>query len=155
MSLILSNIIQGLEPVQILWEMGSGITGAMCCDCVLQTHSLHTTDTHLTSDLLNPPPPLLPERPEGLATGSKVRGVHPIEFQRKISSLGLGGNSKTLPLRSQKKKKGKRKRKTHKKLSRGGCCHFIDLKQEETKMRRNKRRRKESNNLSCRSPTVK
>lgn len=34
---------------------GSGITAAMCCDCVPQTHSLHSTDTHVTSDLLNAP----------------------------------------------------------------------------------------------------
>lgn len=72
----------------------------MCCDCVPQTHSLHSTDTHVTSDLLNP----LPEWPRGLATGSKARGVRPIEFQRKISSLCLGGNSKSLLLRSREKK---------------------------------------------------
>ena len=95
---------------------GSGITGAMCCcDCVPQTHSLHRTDTHVTSDLLNPTPLLPPERPRGLAMGSKVRGVRPIEFQRKISSLGLGGNGKNVALKGL----GGKKRKTHKNLSRG------------------------------------
>lgn len=73
----------------------------MCCNCVLQTHSLHSTDTHVASDPLNP----LPEWPRGLATGSKVRGVRPIEFQRKISSLCLGGNSKSLRLGAEKKEK--------------------------------------------------
>lgn len=94
---------------------GSGITGAMCCcDCVPQTHSLHRTDTHVTLDLLTPLPPPS-EQPRGLATGSKVRGVRPIEFQRKISSLGLGGNGKMLLLRSW----GEKKEKTLKNLGGG------------------------------------
>lgn len=60
----------GLEPGQILWEMvGVGITGAMCCDCVPQTHGLHSIDTYLAPWPSKP----LPERPGGLALGG-VKG---------------------------------------------------------------------------------
>lgn len=74
--------------------------------------------------------------------GSKVRGVCPIEFQRKISSLGLGGNSKTLLLRRQKKKK---ERKSHKNL--GGVDAAISkIGSGGKKMRLRKKKGREKRN---------
>lgn len=74
--------------------------------------------------------------------GSKVRGVHPIEFQRKICSLGLGGNSPNFALNRGEE------RKTHKNLSRGDVAVFIDLKQREKKMEKNSTERKEEETKS-------
>lgn len=69
--------------------------------------------------------------------GSKVRGVRPIEFQRKISSLCWGGKSKNFAF-----ERDVERRNTHEKIS----CHFMNLKQRETKMRQTKGKKEEGSN---------
>lgn len=104
----------------------------MCCDCVPQTRSLHGADTHVTSDLLKPPPAGAEYR-NGRGGVKGERCPRPIEFQREISSLclGRGGGRKKQKLwfgevGEKKKRPNKRKEKT-------ASCHFMNSKQKETK----------------------
>lgn len=99
-SLILSNITPRLEPVwHSVGNEGVGLWGPVCSDCVLQTRSLRSTDTHVTSDLLNP------ASLSGLGTEVECEGCPAYRVTNGDIKFGFGRKQQNLPLRNTRKKK--------------------------------------------------